>query len=184
MKTRLYLIIYILLVFCLTVSGQDRRQSSRQDSVQMKAVTVLGKSRVQQLREGALTMNAVDIAAKVNTITNLNDIINQTTGVRIRQEGGLGSDFELSLNGMSGNSIRYFIDGVPLDTKGSEVTLANIPVNLINHIEVYKGVVPAYLGADALGGAINLVTNRRRTNYLDASVSAGSFGTYIADIHG
>lgn len=68
---------------------------------------------------------------------------------------------------MSGNSVRYFIDGVPLETKGSGVSLANLPVNLIDHIEMYKGVVPAYLGADALGGAINIVTKKEKKNYLD-----------------
>jgi len=154
------------------------------DSVMLDNVVVVGKSKTQKLREGALSVNAVNIAAKVNTVTNLNDIINQTTGVKVRYEGGFGSDFELSLNGMSGNSVRYFIDGVPLDTKGSEVTLANIPVNMIDHIEVFKGVVPAYLGTDALGGAINLVTNRRINNFLDASVSVGSFHTSIIDING
>ena len=176
------------MAFSFVANGQERLQTNvngqLNDSVLLQDVNVRGKSRVQRLREGALTMNAVDVAVKMNTITNLNDIINRTTGVRIRQEGGTGSDFELSLNGMSGNSVRYFIDGVPLDTKGSEVTMANIPVNMIDHIEVYKGVVPAYLGADALGGAINLVTNRHHRDYLDASVSVGSFGTCIADVNG
>ena len=173
-------IITVLLMHC----GFALAQKNIKDSVELKNVTVIGKSKTQKLREGALSVNAVDVVSKTNTITNLNDIINQTTGVRIRYEGGVGSDFELSLNGMSGNSVRYFIDGVPLDTKGNEVTLANIPVNMIDHIEVYKGVVPAYLGADALGGAINLVTNKRISNFLDASVSAGSFNTYIVDVNG
>ena len=158
-------------------------QDHIKDSIQIQEVYVVGKSKIQRLREGAITMNAVDIAARVNTLTNLNDIVNRTTGVKVRSEGGLGSDFELSLNGMSGNSIRYFIDGIPLDTKGSEVTLANIPVNMIDHIEIYKGVVPAHLGNDALGGAINLVTNKRISNFMDASISVGSFNTYIMNVN-
>ena len=159
-------------------------QQHHRDSVVLESVTVIGKGKLQKLRESALSVNAIDVASKLNTITNLNDVVNQSTGVKIRYEGGLGSDFELSLNGMSGNSVRYFIDGVPLETKGNEVTLANIPVNMIDHIEVFKGVVPAYLGADALGGAINLVTNKRISNYLDASLSVGSFNTYIVDVNG
>ena len=187
MTNKIYILIVIGCLFgVIHADAQTKKQhkSQMKDSVMLDNVTVQGKSRTQKLREGALAVNAVNVAAKVNTITNLNDIINQTTGVKVRYEGGLGSDFELSLNGMSGNSVRYFIDGMPLDTKGSEVTLANIPVNLIDHIEVYKGVVPAYLGADALGGAINLVTNKRMNNFLDASVSVGSFNTYIVDVNG
>lgn len=179
MKKLLIVIAMLLCQYSMVFAQKHLR-----DSVELKNVTVIGKSKTQKLREGALSVNAIDVAAHVNTVTNLNDIINQTTGVKIRYEGGLGSDFELSLNGMSGNSVRYFIDGVPLDTKGAEVSLANIPVNMIDHIEIYKGVVPAYLGSDALGGAINLVTNKRISNFLDASVSAGSFHTYILDVNG
>lgn len=47
-----------------------------------------------------------------------------------------------------------------MDTKGSGVSLANLPVNIIDRIEIYKGVVPASLGTDALGGAINIITKQ------------------------
>ena len=115
-----------------------------ENSVDLQSVTVYGKSQTQKLREGAYTVNAVDVKSIANSTTNLNDIINRTTGIKVRTEGGLGADFELSLNGMSGNAVRYFVDGVPMDTKGTEISLANFPVNTIDHIEIYKGVVPAY----------------------------------------
>jgi len=56
------------------------------------------------------------------------------------------------------------------------------PVNLAERIEVYKGVVPAHLGSDALGGAINVVTNRDKASFLDASYSFGSFNTHRAAV--
>lgn len=104
-------------------------------------VTITGKSRTQRLREGALSVNAIDISSVAGSISSLGRLVDRTAGVKLREEGGVGCDFDLSINGMSGNSIRYFIDGVPLDTKGSGVNLANLPVNLIDHIEIYKGVV-------------------------------------------
>lgn len=155
----------------------------KENSLDLKSVAVYGKTKEQKLRESAYSVNALDIKSIVNSTTNLNDIVGRTTGVKVRNEGGLGSDFELSLNGMSGNSVRYFIDGVPLDTKGGKVSLENIPVSTVERIEVYKGVVPAQLGADALGGAINIITKKENKNYLDVSVSAGSFHTYIADLN-
>ena len=154
------------------------------DSVLLGSVTVTGKSRTQRLREGALTVNAIDVRSMVSSLQNLNELVDRTAGVKVREEGGMGSDFDLSINGMSGNSVRYFIDGVPLDTKGQDVTLANLPVSIIDHVEIYKGVVPTWLSSDALGGAINIVTNRRHTNYLDASYSIGSFHTHRADVNG
>ena len=106
------------------------------DTVTLDKVTVIGKSRTQKLREGALSVNAVDIRSFVNSINNLNTIIDRTAGVKVREEGGVGSDFDLSINGMAGNSVRYFLDGVPLDTKGSSVSLANLPERLLEPLGI------------------------------------------------
>ncbi|WP_052053000.1 TonB-dependent receptor plug domain-containing protein [Prevotella sp. S7 MS 2] len=154
------------------------------DSINLKGVHVTAKSKQRQLKESGFYMNMIDVRNQSNVATNLADLINQTTGARVRREGGLGADYELSLNGMSGKSVRYFLDGVPLDLKGRNASLDNIPISLIDYIEIYKGVVPSYLGGDALGGAINLVTTRKIKNYLDVSVTAGSFHTALADLNG
>lgn len=155
----------------------------REESVALNDVEVYGKSKSQQLREGTFAVSALDVKPVVNSLSNLNELVNRASGIKVRQEGGVGSDYDLSINGMSGNSVRYFIDGVPLEAKGSEVSLANLPVNIIDHIEMYKGVVPAYLGADALGGAINIVTKKEKKNYLDMSYGIGSFHTHKADLN-
>ena len=155
----------------------------QEETVALKDVEVYAKSKSQKLREGAFAVNALDVKPVVNSLSNLNELVNRTSGIKVRQEGGVGSDYDLSINGMSGNSVRYFIDGVPLETKGSEVSLANLPVNIIDHIEMYKGVVPAYLGSDALGGAINIVTKKEKKNYLDMSYGIGSFHTHKADLN-
>lgn len=48
----------------------------------------------------------------------------------------MGSDFDFSINGLSGSAVKFFIDGVPLDIMGSSMSLNNIPVNLSERIEV------------------------------------------------
>lgn len=154
-----------------------------EETVGLKDVEVYAKSKSQKLRESSFAVNALDVKPIVNSLNNLNELVNRASGIKVRQEGGVGSDFDLSINGMSGNSVRYFIDGVPLETKGSEVSLANLPVNIIDHIEMYKGVVPPYLGADALGGAINIVTKKEKKNYLDVSYGIGSFHTHKVDMN-
>lgn len=145
-------------------------------------VMVVGKSNAQLLKESAFSANAFNIKPIVSSVHNINNVLGKTTGIKIREEGGVGSDFDLSINGMSGNSVRYFLDGMPLDTKGSGVNLANLPVNLIERVEIYKGVIPASLGADALGGAINIVTNRQKKNFLDFSYGYGSFNTHKGEL--
>jgi outer membrane cobalamin receptor len=149
--------------------------------VELQTVSVFGKTRSQQLHESSFTVNAIEMRQLTSSLSNLNTALDRSSGIKIRENGGLGSDFDLSINGLSGNSIRYFIDGVPLSSIGNGASLANLPVNIVERIEVYKGVVPADLGSDALGGAINLITKKETRNYLDASYGIGSFGTHKAD---
>ena len=156
----------------------------QEDAVALQGVNVYGKSSAKKLEEGAFAVNAVEITPNINKMVTLNDIIDRTAGVKVRREGGMGSEFDLTINGMSGNSIRYFIDGVPLETKGSGLTLDNVPLNTVDRVELYKGVVPSYLSSDALGGAVNIVTKKNRRNFLDASYGIGSFHTHSGDITG
>ncbi|HCM22600.1 MAG TPA: hypothetical protein DIC46_17925, partial [Porphyromonadaceae bacterium] len=51
-------------------------------------------------------------------------------------------------------------------------------------IEVYKGVLPAEIGIDALGGAINLVSRQFYRSEWQVSFERGSFNTNIATING
>lgn len=150
----------------------------------MNEVTVHGKSETQELKEQAFSVNAIETKQFANTTADLNQVLNRSAGVKVREEGGMGSDFNFSINGLSGKAVKFFLDGVPLELMGSTMSLNNVPVNLAERMEVYKGVVPVNLGADALGGAVNIVTNQRITNYLDASYSYGSFNSHRAALTG
>lgn len=177
-----------LLIMCLfllpKMAAGSESVYEKSDTLQLGGVSVYGKSKTQRVREGVYTVNAVSVSPSVNKLTTLNDIVDRSAGVRVRRQGGVGSDYDLSINGLSGNSIRYFLDGVPLDVKGSDVNLDNIPLNTVERVELYKGVIPAHLGSDALGGAVNIVTKRRRRSFIDASYGTGSFHTHTADLTG
>ena len=180
---RFWISLLSLVGCCVPLPGQDSLsvKESLGDTLMLSNSTVTARSREQKLREGAFAVGALNIRLQASTLQSLTQAIDKTAGIRIREEGGVGSDFDLSINGMSGNSIRYFLDGMPLDAKGSGMTLANLPVNIIERVEIYKGVIPASFGSDALGGAVNIVTNRRTRNYLDFSYGIGSFHTHKAD---
>lgn len=158
--------------------------SLNKDQQQLVDVSVNGKTKTQQVKESGFAVNAIDTKKLANTTADLNQILNRSTGVRIREQGGLGSDFKFSINGLSGKQVKFFIDGIPMDVMGSTMSLNNIPVNLADRLEVYKGVVPVNLGADAMGGAVNVITNQKISNYLDASHSYGSFNTNRSSLSG
>ena len=87
---------------------QDKKQNFtlQESAVTLSSVEVYGKTQTQKVKEGAFAVNALDIKPIVNSLNNLNDLVNRTTGIKVREEGGVGSDFDLSINGLSGNSVR------------------------------------------------------------------------------
>ena len=114
---------------------------------------------------------------------DLSNVIDKISGVKIRSTGGVGSEANVTLNGFSGRHVKIFIDGVPMDGMSSAFGLNNIPVGLAKRVEVYKGVVPIELGGDALGGAINIVTDNSRCTRVNASYSFGSFNTHKTNVY-
>lgn len=148
----------------------------------LKELQVQGKTQVREQKEQAFNVNVIDAKQLYNTAADLNQALNKTSGVRIREDGGLGSNFSFSLNGFSGKQVKFFLDGIPMDNFGSSLALNNFPVNMAERVEVYKGVLPISLGADALGGAINVVS-RSNPNFTDISYGYGSFNTHKASLN-
>ncbi|RUT72540.1 TonB-dependent receptor [Flavobacterium cupreum] len=150
---------------------------------ELENITVLGRSQTEKVNKQAYHVTAIDAKKLHNSTLDLSHALDRVSGVRVREAGGVGSKSELSINGFSGNQIKIFIDGIPMDNFGSSFQLNNIPVNLAERVEVYKGVVPIWLGGDALGGAVNIVTNSKPRTYVDASYSFGSFNTHRSTVN-
>lgn len=156
----------------------------RSEDTNLDEVQVFGESFRTEVEKSGFAVNVVD--TKEASLRNIqtNELLNTTVGVKIRQNGGLGSEVNYSLNGLSGNAVRIFIDGIPISAYGNSFNLNSIPPAMIKEIEVYKGVVPGHLADDALGGAINIVLQNSTQSNLNASLSYGSFNTLQASVNG
>ncbi|WP_278021142.1 TonB-dependent receptor [Flavobacterium ginsengisoli] len=169
----------------IEVSGNPVNVSIHLESElnELESVTVMGRTATDKVNKQAYSVTAIDAKKLHNTTLDLSHALDRVSGVRVREQGGVGSQSELSINGFSGNQIKVFIDGMPMENFGSSFQLNNIPINLADRVEVYKGVVPIWLGGDALGGAVNIVTNTKPRTYFDASYSFGSFNTHKTAIN-
>ena len=153
------------------------------DVIELNAVTVTATG-VGRVKRSAYNAIAIDTRGMQNTTKNLSDALATAPGVKLRESGGVGSDMQLMVDGFSGKHVKVFIDGVPQEGVGSSFGLNNIPVSFAKRIEVYKGVVPVGFGTDALGGVINIVTEKQpRRWFADASYSYGSFNTHKSYVH-
>jgi len=177
----------MLFICALPVFAQVRdTRSAATDTAaakQLQAITITA-DRLGPVKQQPLSVSVIDVKKFHTRSIHAIDILSTVSGVRVRQQGGLGSNSNISLNGIAGKQVRYFLDGIPLEFMGSALAMNNIPSVIIDRMEVYKGVVPVSLGADALGGAVQLVSRRDYSDYLDASYQFGSFHTHKAGVNG
>ncbi len=165
-------------------SGQRQKQNITltADVQQLDEVTVVSTG-VSRVKRSAFNAVAVDTKELQNTTKNLSEALAKAPGMKLRESGGVGSDMQVMMDGFSGKHVKVFIDGIPQEGTGSSFGLNNIPVGFAERIEVYKGVVPVGFGTDAIGGVINIVTNKQRRRWFaDVSYSYGSFNTHKSNV--
>lgn len=142
-------------------------------------VTVEGRlNRFDQLQQSADAVTVVRLQEVRRRSTDLGEVLARTPGVVVRRAGGLGSESRLSLGGLYDDAVQVFVDGVPISLSGLPTNVSAVSVNIVSHLEIYHGVVPLRLSADALGGAINLVTDSSYEDQAGVSYQIGSFGMH------
>ncbi len=160
--------------------GETRKVTIRleAEAKSLHEVVVSAKSEARQLREQAMPVTVLSSVQLAGSVSDVSDILGKTMGVTIRSQGGVGSASRLSVRGLEGKRIGFFIDEAPMNDNSDFVDVNDIPVELIDRIEIYKGVVPAKFGGSAMGGAVNIVIKEYPPRYFDASYTIESFNTH------
>ncbi|MEM6722843.1 MAG: TonB-dependent receptor [Bacteroidota bacterium] len=147
-------------------------------------ITISAQSQSAELNNSPITISSLDAKAIQDQDVGAEELLKRSSGVVVRQQGGLGSATTINLNGLTGNAVRVYYDGIPLQVFGGGIQLNNIPVDALERVDVYKGVMPITIGTDALGGGINLVPLRSFEDYLRTSYTFGSFNTHRFTLSG
>jgi outer membrane cobalamin receptor len=138
--------------------------------------------RLDELRGLPVFFSYLDVDRSTERVTSVADVLEQAAGVRVRRMGGLGSFSTACIRGSDPGQVEVYLDGIPLNSAASGLTnLADLPVDNLDHIEVYRGVAPPEFASAGIGGVINLVTRSAGKTRRLASVSRGSFDTWKAD---
>ncbi len=91
--------------------------------------------------------------------TNIQQVLNNQLGFRFSNDAILGTD--VSINGVSGRSIKILLDGVPLlDRQDQRTSLSQIDINTVEKIEILEGPMAVTFGTDAMAGTINIITKK------------------------
>ncbi len=135
------------------------------------------KAEINQIRKSPMAVTVVDGATLRGRSSGIEEVLNRTSGLKVRKSGGLGSSSRISIHGLEGKRVAVYIDGFPLNSPDGSFDINDIPIDVIKYIEVYKGIVPAEYGGDGLGGAINVVTREDDCDLIGFTQEFASFGT-------
>lgn len=136
---------------------------------------------VQEARP--IAIRSVEVKDVISQNTLVTEIADRMSGVRIRRSGSLGDKSDISINGLRGSAIRVYLDGLPMEFIYPNLDISTLPLGNIKRIDVYKGVLPVDVGTDAMGGGIDIISDKKSHNTLRASYLGGSFKTRMADFN-
>jgi outer membrane receptor for ferrienterochelin and colicins len=111
--------------------------------------------------------------------TNLTDLLSSESNMRISQGGVLGTS--LSLQGLSGENVKFLVDGVPVVGRiNGNIDLNQLNLYNVDHVEIIEGPMSVIYGSNAIAGVVNIITKENRNSSLTAFANAyvESVGVY------
>lgn len=106
------------------------------------------------------------------------ELLGESVGAQIRRQGGRDDFSSLSIRGAPSAQLRILLDGVALGRASeSVVNLSDLPMDMVERIEVYRGFSPVSLSPFSSAGVVNVVTRDPETATTTAAIGGGSFGS-------
>ncbi len=140
--------------------------------IKLPSITVTGSRIPEEQPASVMVITAKDI--EQSNAQNLGEILQQVPGVEIQEKDG---EKTVSIRGSRPNQVLVLLDGIKLnDAMIGQVNLANIPLRMVEKIEVIKGGSSARFSAGAIGGVINILTRKPSQSQITLQGGTGAFG--------
>jgi vitamin B12 transporter len=162
------------------VHAQPSSSSSSSSAEPVLRETVVTATRVETRTDAVLSDVVVIDAEAIRQSTGrtLPELLSRAAGLQMSSNGGLGKQAGLFIRGTESRHVLLLIDGVRYSssTSGAAV-LDNIPLGMVDRIEVLKGPASGLYGSDAVGGVVQVFTKRGVKGFHpQAGVTLGGFG--------
>jgi outer membrane receptor for ferrienterochelin and colicins len=103
--------------------------------------------------------------------TNLSDLLSTESNMRLSQGGVLGTS--LSMQGLTGENVKFLIDGVPVVGRlNGNIDLNQLNLYNVDHVEIIEGPMSVIYGSNAIAGVVNIITKENRNSSLTAYANA------------
>jgi outer membrane receptor for ferrienterochelin and colicins len=166
--------ILTLLFLGLTSTFFSQNSVAIKDTIKVKTLDEIIVTATRTIRQlSSLPMPVTLISKKQiqkTGTTRLKDILLEQTGINFvtDQSGFTG----IQMQGLAAAYTMIMVDGVPLIGRSSgNLDLNRITVNNIKQIEIVKGPSSSLYGSEALGGVINIITEKPKKDTLKGAIS-------------
>jgi vitamin B12 transporter len=181
-----------ILCVCNICLGADDTTAGTAPADDLEQVIITATRTAQPLDKTGGAVSVIS-AADLDTrqIISLSDVLQQTPGLVVSRTGGPGQTTSLYIRGAAPGESLVLIDGIRINdpsTPDGEPVLGDLLVNDIQRIEVLRGPQSTLYGSDAIGGVVNILTQRGGSEPFAPRLQAqwGTYGTsqYNAALNG
>ncbi len=137
----------------------------------------------KKINDVGRSVSVISSADIKNSGTNtLAELLSLAEGIYITgTQQDFGANQSLFMRGANSNQSVVLIDGIPVEdpsTPTNALDLSELSLSDIDHVEIVRGSHSTLYGSSAIGGVINIITNKKMKQGLNISASgtAGSFG--------
>ncbi|NYF78268.1 TonB-dependent receptor plug domain-containing protein [Granulicella arctica] len=173
MKTRLAALSFVLLSIT-QAHAQQPQPTTTQD-----AITVTTTVEPLPLSENDRAVNLIDARDQPLLVNNLTDLLRLDPSVNLQARAGNGVQADLSMRGTTFEQSLVLLNGLHINDSQTGHFNLEIPVPLeaVSRIDVLHGSGSTFYGSDAIGGAVNLITQRPTTTDIIAKTGFGNYGS-------
>ncbi len=142
-----------------------------EETLAMDAVVVSATRNETNKKSTAVVVNVVSAKLFENTAsTNLAESMKFQSGLRVENNCGNCGTMQLRINGLEGQYSQILLDSAPIFSSLAGVYgLEQLPVAMIERVEVIRGGGSALFGSNAIGGVVNIITKEPLRNSLTVS---------------
>jgi len=117
---------------------------------------------------------------------SLNELIERSSFVDIRQRGTHGVQADISIRGGTFDQNLILLNGINITDPQTGHHSLNLPIDLnsVQRIEILEGSGSRVFGPNAFSGAINIITNKSEKNFIKTRFTAGDFGLFNGSVSG
>jgi len=111
------------------------------------------------------------------------ELLNGQVNMRVTQTGVLGTS--LSMQGLSGENVKFLVDGVPMIGRmDGNIDLNTIALFNVDHVEIIEGPMSVIYGSNALAGVVNIITKENKSNRFNTFTNAYTESVDVFNFNG